>query len=48
MVTVACRSSTWAHELDLLGEEILAKIRRNLPHGSTLEGLRFTASGETD
>lgn len=48
VVTVACRSSTWAHELDLLGEEILAKIRRNLPHGSTLEGLRFTASGETD
>jgi predicted nucleic acid-binding Zn ribbon protein len=46
VVTVACRSSTWAHELDLLGEEILEKIRQNLPRGSTLERLRFTASGE--
>ena len=31
---------------DLLGEEILEKIRQNLPRGSTLESLRFTASGE--
>ncbi|HEY6672717.1 MAG TPA: DUF721 domain-containing protein [Solirubrobacterales bacterium] len=46
VVTIACRSSTWAHELDLLGEEILEKIRQNLPCGSTLERLRFTASGE--
>jgi predicted nucleic acid-binding Zn ribbon protein len=46
VVTVACRSSTWAHELDLLGDQILVKIRRNLPQGSALEGLRFTASGE--
>jgi predicted nucleic acid-binding Zn ribbon protein len=46
VVTVACRSSTWAHELDLLREEILAKIRQNLPDGSTLEGLRFTAFGD--
>jgi predicted nucleic acid-binding Zn ribbon protein len=46
VVTIACRSSTWAHELDLLGEEILEKIRQNLPRGSTLERLRFTASGE--
>jgi predicted nucleic acid-binding Zn ribbon protein len=46
VVTVVCRSSTWAHELDLLGGEILAKIRQNLPDGSTLEVLRFTASGD--
>jgi predicted nucleic acid-binding Zn ribbon protein len=46
VVTLACRSSTWAHELDLLGDEILVKIRQNLPPGSALEGLRFTASGD--
>jgi predicted nucleic acid-binding Zn ribbon protein len=46
VVTLSCRSSTWAHELDLLGDEILVKIRQNLPQGNALEGLRFTASGE--
>jgi predicted nucleic acid-binding Zn ribbon protein len=48
VVTVACRSSTWAQELDLLGRQILEQVRGKLPSGTSLEGLRFTASGEPD
>jgi predicted nucleic acid-binding Zn ribbon protein len=48
VVTVACRSATWAQELDLLGGQIVAQIRQNLPPGRTLEGLRFTASADPD
>ena len=47
-VTVACRSATWAQELDLLSERITAQIRQNLPAGTVLQGLRFTASGEPE
>jgi predicted nucleic acid-binding Zn ribbon protein len=46
VVTVACRSATWAQELDLLGGRILAKLRGDLPSDRVLEGLRFTASGD--
>jgi predicted nucleic acid-binding Zn ribbon protein len=46
VVTVACRSATWAQELDLLGVRILEQLRQNLPSGTALEGLRFTASAE--
>jgi predicted nucleic acid-binding Zn ribbon protein len=46
VVTVACRSSTWAQELDLLGDQISGKLSQNLPDGSALAGLRFTASGD--
>ena len=46
VVTVACRSATWAQELDLLGGQIASQVRENLPDGGALEGLRFTASGE--
>ena len=46
-ITVACRSATWAMELDLLGDQILAKVRAELPEGTAIEGLRFTASGES-
>lgn len=48
VVTVACRSATWAQELDLLSGEIVAKIRRNLPPGRRLEGLRFRATANPD
>jgi predicted nucleic acid-binding Zn ribbon protein len=48
VVTVACRSGTWAQELDLLGDEIAARIRAELGDSAALEGLRFTASGEPD
>lgn len=48
VVTVACRSATWAQELDLLTDQILARIRHELDDHAALEGLRFTASGEPD
>ena len=47
VVTVACRSATWAQELDLLGSRILAEVREKLPSGTHLEALRFTASGDS-
>ena len=44
VVTVACRSATWAQELDLLGDRILAQIRAELADpGVALAALRFTA-----
>jgi predicted nucleic acid-binding Zn ribbon protein len=48
VVTVACSSSAWAQELDLLGGRILEKIRPELPAGTVLEGLRFITSAELD
>jgi len=45
VVTVACRSATWAHELDLMGDRITAQLRDRLPEGTPLEGFRFTATG---
>ena len=46
VVTVACRSSTWVQELDLLGAQIVAQVRGNLPDWADLEAIRFTASGD--
>lgn len=46
VVTVACRSATWAQELDLLGGQILAQVKENLPEWAALEAFRFTASGD--
>ena len=46
VVTVACGSSTWAQELDLLSAQILAQLRQNLPDWASLEAIRFTASGD--
>jgi predicted nucleic acid-binding Zn ribbon protein len=46
VVTVACSSSAWAQELDLLGARILEKIRPKLPAGRALEGLRFIISDD--
>ncbi len=43
VVTVACRSATWAHELDLLGTQVLEKVRSELPESDDLRGLRFRA-----
>jgi predicted nucleic acid-binding Zn ribbon protein len=48
VVTVACRSSTWAQELDLLRDRVLTQVREKLPSGRVLEGFRFTASGDPD
>jgi predicted nucleic acid-binding Zn ribbon protein len=46
VVTVACRSATWAQELDLLGGQILAQVKESLPEWAALEAFRFTASGD--
>ena len=46
VVTVACKSATWAQELDLLSGQILAQVSQNLPDWATLEAFRFTASGD--
>jgi predicted nucleic acid-binding Zn ribbon protein len=49
VVTIACRSATWAHELDLLQDELLARLNGALVGefaGSVaprVSGLRFTA-----
>jgi predicted nucleic acid-binding Zn ribbon protein len=44
VVTVACRSATWAQELDLLAEELLRGLRRELPEGEAPRSLRFQVS----
>jgi predicted nucleic acid-binding Zn ribbon protein len=46
VVTVACRSATWAQELDLLQSELLERLRDGLVERGfegRLEALRFTA-----
>lgn len=49
VVTVACRSATWAQELDLLGPELLERLNEALsgpgwePRASAVKALRFTA-----
>src|SRR5215207_11257489 len=41
VVTVACGSASWAQELDLLGEEISARVRSKLPPEPPFRRLRF-------
>lgn len=46
VVTISCRSSTWAQELDLMQAELLPRLREALepgPFADGLKGLRFTA-----
>jgi predicted nucleic acid-binding Zn ribbon protein len=45
VVTVACRSATWAQELDLLGPELLERLNGALAEAGSppVERLRFTA-----
>jgi predicted nucleic acid-binding Zn ribbon protein len=49
VVTIACRSATWAQELDLMQMELLERLNRALsetdfnPAEGTVKGLRFTA-----
>ena len=47
VVTVACSSSSWAQELDLLRAQIIEKLGPKLPSGATLEGLRFITSADS-
>jgi predicted nucleic acid-binding Zn ribbon protein len=44
VITVACSSSAWAQELDLLRADLVAKIEPKLPSEARLEGLRFITS----
>ena len=42
VITVACRSATWASELDLMQPRLLARLNDLLAE-RRVEGLRFTA-----
>jgi predicted nucleic acid-binding Zn ribbon protein len=46
VITVACSSSAWAQELDLLSANIVAKLEPKLPTEPPLEGLRFIISDD--
>jgi predicted nucleic acid-binding Zn ribbon protein len=43
VLTVACESAAWAHELELLGPDLLARLNEALAgrQGVALERLRF-------
>lgn len=46
VVRIACRSATWAQELDLIQDELLTRLREALADGAfaeSLSGLRFGA-----
>jgi predicted nucleic acid-binding Zn ribbon protein len=45
VVTIACRSATWAQELDLLSERLLERLNAALsdPFEGGVSALRFTA-----
>lgn len=45
VVTIACRSATWAQELDLMAPDLLERLNAALenPAGGPLRRLRFTA-----
>ncbi len=51
VLTIACRSATWAQELDLLQPELLERLNRELAEAGRAGGeppvraLRFTADG---
>jgi predicted nucleic acid-binding Zn ribbon protein len=51
VVTIACRSATWAQELDLLQTELLRRLNdalsgpRSARSVARVERLRFTATG---
>ena len=36
-ITIACAAATWAQELDLLRDELLASVRERLDHEGRLE-----------
>jgi predicted nucleic acid-binding Zn ribbon protein len=44
VITVACRSATWASELDLMQEKLRERLNGALG-GDEVKGLRFTADG---
>jgi predicted nucleic acid-binding Zn ribbon protein len=42
VITVACRSATWASELDLMQSTLIERLNSSVDSG-TVQGLRFTA-----
>jgi predicted nucleic acid-binding Zn ribbon protein len=44
-VTIACRASTWAQELDLLQADLLERLNGSLERGR-VESLRFVVGAE--
>jgi predicted nucleic acid-binding Zn ribbon protein len=42
VVTVSCRSATWASELTMLSNSLLERINELLPAGFQVRALRFT------
>jgi predicted nucleic acid-binding Zn ribbon protein len=44
VITVACRSATWAAELDMMQDQLRSRLNQALG-GERVEGLRFTADG---
>lgn len=47
VVTIACRSATWAAELDLMQEQLRARLNEALD-GAPITGMRFVAGGFDD
>ncbi len=45
VITVACRSATWAEELDLLAEALLGRLRETLAEDACPRSLRFRSDG---
>ena len=41
VVTVACESSVWAHELELLGDDLRGRLNAELGPGEPVRKLRF-------
>ncbi len=48
VITVACRSATWAQELDLLAGQTLEKVAASVPEGVSVKGLRFRADNDLE
>jgi predicted nucleic acid-binding Zn ribbon protein len=46
VVTISCRSATWAEQLDLLQDDLLGRLREQIPDGQRLRGLRFRVGQE--
>jgi predicted nucleic acid-binding Zn ribbon protein len=46
VVTISCRSATWAEQLDLLQDDLLERLREQIPEGQSLRGLRFRVGQE--
>ena len=44
VVTVACESSVWAQELELLGGDLRTRLNAELGRGERVRKLRFTVS----